>query len=191
MATTARNGPPRSRISWTCVRALARRPGWPARHGQVHCRGRTRPRARRLRLSACRHHRAGAPQLRRDRAAGVQNSGYLVGYAIASDLLAAGNDVLVECVNPIEITRSAWRGVADAQHTRLLEVELFCSDPETHRGRVQTRVVDVPGLELPDWEAVQSRDYVPWTTAQLRIDTALVAPAEAAARIRDAAATLT
>lgn len=56
---------------------------------------------------------------------------------------------------------------------------------------MQTRVVDVPGLELPDWEAVQSRDYVPWTTAQLRIDTALVAPAEAAARIRDTAATLT
>ena len=122
--------------------------------------------------------------------AGVQNSGYLVAYAIAADLLAAGNDVLVECVNPIEITRSAWRRVADAQYARLLEVELFCSDPETHRGRVQTRVVDVPGLELPDWEAVQSRDYVPWTTAQLRIDTVLVAPAEAAARIRDAAATL-
>ncbi len=120
----------------------------------------------------------------------LRNSGE-IGPAVAADLLAAGNDVLVECVNPIEITRSAWRTVADAQHARLLEVELYCSDPETHRERVQTRVADVPGLELPDWEAVQSRDYVPWTTAQLRIDTALVAPAEAAARIRDAAATLT
>lgn len=31
---------------------------------------------------------------------GVQGAGYMVGYAVAKDLLGSGNDVLAECVNP-------------------------------------------------------------------------------------------
>lgn len=119
---------------------------------------------------------------------GVQASGYAVGYVVAGDLLTAGNNVLVECVNPLEITRSAWRNVARARHAALLEVELFCSKPTLHQQRVETRVVDIPGLELPDWNAVRTRGYEPWVNADLRIDTATTSPTTAALQIRQAAA---
>ena len=119
---------------------------------------------------------------------GVQASGYVVGYAVAGDLLAAGNNVLVECVNPLEITRSAWRNVARACRAALLEVELFCGDPVLHRERVETRVVDISGLKLPGWNAVQAREYEPWGSADLRIDTTATSPAAAAQQIRQAMA---
>ncbi|MDO4899240.1 hypothetical protein [Actinomyces sp.] len=43
---------------------------------------------------------------------GVQGSGYTVGYAVAGDLLDGGNDVFAECVNPLPLTRDAWRETA-------------------------------------------------------------------------------
>jgi hypothetical protein len=43
---------------------------------------------------------------------GVEGSGYLVGNVIAGDLLEGDNDVLAECVNPMEITTMAWHKVA-------------------------------------------------------------------------------
>jgi len=36
------------------------------------------------------------------------------------------------------------------------------------------------GLELPDWQAVERRDYAPWPEADLRLDTAQLTAAEAA-----------
>lgn len=123
-------------------------------------------------------------------ASGVQGAGYAVGYAVAGDLLAGGNDVLVECVNPIGLTRAAWRQAARARGAALLEVELHCSDPAAHQARAEDRTVDVPGLPLPDWQAIQSREYEPWQTADLRIDTSVTSPQEASALILDAVASL-
>lgn len=114
---------------------------------------------------------------------GVRTAGYLVGYAVAGDLLRAGVDVLAECVNPIAVTRDAWRGVAATHGARLLEVELSCGDAAAHRARVETRTVDIPGLELPDWDAVRAREYEPWDTADLRIDTGVTSARDAAAAI--------
>lgn len=117
---------------------------------------------------------------------GVVVAGYIVGCVVAGDLLGGGNDVLVECVNPIEKTRSAWREVAHTRGAALLEVELRCSDPEVHRERAENRTVDVPGLRLPDWHAIRTRTYEPWTTADLRIDTGTTSPRDAAGLIRAA-----
>lgn len=113
----------------------------------------------------------------------TNESGYRVGYAVARDLLRAGNRVLVECVNPIEITRRAWRGVAASSGADILEIELFCADAATHQRRVETRVIDIPGFELPQWEAVRTRVYEPWPGARLRLDTTALSPAAAAERI--------
>lgn len=114
---------------------------------------------------------------------GVEAAGYIVGYRVAGDLLDGGNDVLVECVNPIGFTRTAWREVAEAHGAALLEAELYCSDPQTHRDRAENRVVDVAGLELPDWRAIQTREYEVWDDADLRIDTSTTSPHSAAALI--------
>ena len=42
----------------------------------------------------------------------LTDEGYRVAYAVAADNLAAGRTVVADSVNPIAITRDAWRGVA-------------------------------------------------------------------------------
>ena len=114
---------------------------------------------------------------------GVQGAGYEVAYAVVGDLLRSGSRVLVECVNPLALTREAWQKVAANCHTPAVEVELFCSDKAKHKERAETRVVDVSGLSLPEWDAIQSREHDEWDRAILRIDTSATSPKEAAHRI--------
>ena len=98
-------------------------------------------------------------------------AGYYAAAAVAGDVLSTGGDVLVECVNPLPITRRLWERTAVDAGSRLLQVELVCSDRDEHRRRVEQRVGDIPGLVLPDWRAVLQRDYAPWPEADLRLDT--------------------
>ena len=53
-----------------------------------------------------------------------------------------------------------------------MEIETVCSDVEEHRHRVDTRAKEVPGLILPDWQAVIGRDYHTWDRDHVTIDTA-------------------
>jgi predicted kinase len=98
--------------------------------------------------------------------------GYDVAYAVARDLLRQGAYVLAECVNPLTITRHAWRDVAEAAGARLVEVELVCSDPAEHERRATTRTTDIPGLTLPTWQDILEREYEPWDRAHVVLDTA-------------------
>ena len=110
---------------------------------------------------------------------------YYAAAAVARDVLASGGDVLVECVNPLPITRRLWEETASARGYRFLAVELVCSDTTEHRRRAQRRSSDIGGLELPDWREIEHRDYVPWPEADLRLDTARLTAAEAAQAIID------
>jgi predicted kinase len=98
--------------------------------------------------------------------------GYDVAYAVAGDLLRQGLHVFAECVNPMKITREAWRGVADSTDARLVEVELVCSDAAEHERRATERTVDIPGLFLPTWADIQEREYEPWDRPHVVLDTA-------------------
>ena len=110
-------------------------------------------------------------------------AGYYAAAAVARDVLASGGDVLVECVNPLPITRRLWEETASAVDARFLTVELICSDKAEHRRRAQQRSSDIEGLELPDWQEIEHRDYAPWPEADLRLDTARLTVAEAARAI--------
>lgn len=103
---------------------------------------------------------------------GVVAEGYAVGYRVAEDNLRASNTVVADSVNPLAITRDAWRAVAERAGVALLEVEVVCSNGEEHRRRVETRTTDVAGLTLPRWEAVQRRDYQAWDRPRVVVDTA-------------------
>ena len=107
-------------------------------------------------------------------------AGYWAAAAVAADVLPTGGDVLVECVNPLPVTRRLWARTAAGAGAALLGVELVCSDAAEHRRRVERRVSDIDGLVLPDWRAVLRRDYEPWPEADLRADTAREAPARLA-----------
>lgn len=119
-----------------------------------------------------------------DRAGGwdaVPEAGYRVAYAMASDFLSAGHDVVADSVNPLGITRQAWAEVARTARAALIEVEVICSDRNVHRSRVEARASDIEGLRVPTWQQVQDRTYERWDRAVLRVDTAAgVDPAAAA-----------
>ena len=108
----------------------------------------------------------------------VEEEGYAVAHAVAADNLALGLTVVADCVNPWPLTREAWRAVARRAGVRVVEVELVCSDVQEHRRRVESREADIPGHELPTWKDVVERDYRPWTSARLVIDTSRTSVAE-------------
>ncbi|MFZ4284983.1 AAA family ATPase [Variovorax sp. HJSM1_2] len=113
----------------------------------------------------------------------VGPAGYLVAYALARSNLQLGQTVLVDGVNPLAVTREAWRAVAADTASVLLEVEIICSDAAEHRRRVEHRTADIVGHVLPTWTAVSTHDYTPWTTPRLVIDTATTSASDAASLI--------
>ncbi|HVV12278.1 AAA family ATPase [Amycolatopsis sp.] len=139
-----------------------------------------------LRIDAIEHALAGSGELPEPPRA----AGYLAGYALAREQLRAGLTVLAECVNPLKLTRDAWKQVADESSAWLLEAELVCSDGDEHRSRVETRTVDIPGLTLPTWPQVRTREYEPWHRDHLVLDTAVSSAAESAATIVETAGRL-
>jgi len=129
-------------------------------------------------------------QALRESSAAIQplnDAGYRVGYAIAEDNLRLGRSVIADSVNPIRLTREAWREVAKRSQVGALEIEVMCSDPSVHRRRVEGRVADISGLQLPDWEQVISREYHPWDRNHLVIDTAVLGIDESVSMIRERA----
>jgi predicted kinase len=92
----------------------------------------------------------------------VGPAGYLVAYALAESNLLVGRTVVADAVNPLAVTREAWRSVAATTSSQIIEIEVICSDEAEHRRRIETRSVDVAGLALPTWQDVIEREYEPW-----------------------------
>ena len=102
----------------------------------------------------------------------VGPEGYLVAYAVAAEHLGLDRDVVADSVNPIALTRTAWRDIATRGGARFVEIEVVCSDPDEHRRRVETRSTDVAGLRVPTWSDVVKREYEPWDRPHIVVDTA-------------------
>ncbi|WP_247309654.1 AAA family ATPase [Ralstonia pseudosolanacearum] len=111
--------------------------------------------------------------------ADIGPGGYLAGYAVAADNLRLGLTVVADSVNSLHVTRTAWRNVALEAGARLFEIELICSDTATHRLRVEARTADIPGHTLPTWKSVLERQYDPWDSEHLVVDTANVSVEQA------------
>ncbi len=116
----------------------------------------------------------------------INDEGYRVAYAVAEDNLRLGGTVIADSVNPIQLSRDAWIGVAHRARARAVEVEVICSDPELHRQRVETRSIDIRGLRLPTWEEVISREYEPWEREHIVIDTSGRSVAQSIEEVRNA-----
>jgi predicted kinase len=102
----------------------------------------------------------------------VEDAGYRAAYALAEDNLRLGRTVVADSVNPLKLTRDSWTEVASSAGVTAVEIEVICSDPKEHRRRVETRASDIPGLRLPTWREVVSREYHAWDRERLVIDTA-------------------
>ncbi|MGF6761450.1 putative kinase [Paraburkholderia sp. GAS33] len=104
--------------------------------------------------------------------ADIGAAGYLAAYAIAADNLRLGSTVVADSVNSLHITRSAWRNVAFDAGVQIFEIEVVCSDAAMHRHRIEGRKADIPDFQLPTWQSVLERQYDPWESAHLVVDTA-------------------
>jgi predicted kinase len=102
----------------------------------------------------------------------LDDAGYRAGYFVAEDNLKLGLSVIADSVNDWTMTRNAWRDAGLRAGVQAVEIEIICSDTQEHRQRIETRVSDVPGLILPNWEATIARDYHPWDREHIIIDTA-------------------
>ena len=118
----------------------------------------------------------------------VGPQGYLVAYGIAADNLALGLTVVADCVNAADVSRAAWREVAQDQGRRCLFVQLVCSDAGEHRRRIEERRADLPGHVLPTWAAVTAMAFAPAPPDALVLDTARLDPYEAADQVIRSAA---
>lgn len=114
----------------------------------------------------------------------VGPAGYVVAFALAESNLLLGRDVVADSRNPLAITREAWRRVAAAAASPIVEIEVICSDVEEYRRRIETRSVDVAGLVLPTWQQVVDSDYEPWDRARIVLDTAGRTVSEVLAELR-------
>ncbi|MEM7361302.1 MAG: AAA family ATPase [Pseudomonadota bacterium] len=113
----------------------------------------------------------------------AEDAGYLVGYALAEENLRLGRTVVADSVNPIELTRQAWLKAAHDAGQQAIEVEVICSDSAEHRKRVESRVPDLEGHQLPTWQEVIERDYEPWDRERIIVDTAGKHPARCAQEV--------
>lgn len=104
--------------------------------------------------------------------ADVGPAGYALALAAADTCLAAGTDVVVDAVFPIEETRRPWTELAGRYGTPIHWFRLVCGDVAEHRRRVAERTADLAGLVLPDWAAVAGRETDDWAEPHLVVDTA-------------------
>ena len=111
-----------------------------------------------------------------------EDAGYRAAYAVAEDNLRADLTVVADCVNPLSITREAWRDVARRTGVPIVEVEVVCVDTAEHRRRVETRSTDFPGWTLT-WQEVVDREYHPWDCDRIVLDTSRQVPAEHVAEL--------
>lgn len=115
--------------------------------------------------------------------ADIGPAGYLAAYAVAGDNLRLGLTVVADSVNSLHITRSAWKNVAFDAGVQIFEIELVCSDAVIHRQRVEGRQADIQAFQLPSWKTVLERQYEPWESANLVVDTARVSVDDAVGAI--------
>ena len=110
--------------------------------------------------------------------------GYVVGYALAGDQLRNGLSVVADSVNPLDLTREAWRETGLSQGVCVVEVEVICSDPVEHRRRAESRTVEITDLRLPTWQEIIEREYHAWDRTHLVLDTAITSVQDCVATIR-------
>lgn len=112
-------------------------------------------------------------------------TGYFVAYSLARENLLLGATVITDSVNPLALTRDAYREIALSARTGFLEIEIICSDKIEHRKRVESRVSEVEGLTLPAWKDVTDLTYEPWNREHLTLDSSSLSGDQCVSRIID------
>jgi predicted kinase len=96
-------------------------------------------------------------------------AGYRIGYAVSEDNLRLGRIVVADSVNPLRLTREAWRDVARKAGVTSVDVVVVCSDQAEHRRRIEARET---GIRRLTWDDVVDRAFDPMDQRSIVLDTA-------------------
>jgi predicted kinase len=99
----------------------------------------------------------------------AQGAGYRVAYAIVEENLKLGRTVIADSVNPIRMTRLAWRDVAKRSGVAIVDVVVVCSDKAQHQRRIEARPKGARGSV---WPEVLNREFDAVDCDAVVIDTA-------------------
>jgi predicted kinase len=104
---------------------------------------------------------------------------YVVVEALAGEILALGQRVIVDAVNDAEEAREQWRALARRSGAALRLIEVICSDPDVHRRRLAGRRRGLDGFPEPTWASVQARRaaFTNWCADRLVLDS-IASPAD-------------
>ncbi|ALK93798.1 kinase [Francisella tularensis subsp. holarctica FSC022] len=97
--------------------------------------------------------------------------GYELVYYQAKQNLELGKNVIIDCCNPISESRDLWNSLSQIKNTKIINIEVICSDTQAHQNRIETRYKSNPN-KYPTWQNVLDRDYEYWKYEIVRIDTA-------------------
>jgi predicted kinase len=111
---------------------------------------------------------------------------YVVVEAVASDILALRQDVVIDAVNAVDLARQMWRDLAARHDVTMRWIEVECPDPVLHRSRLESRRRGSRAADEPTWEDVQLRreEFEPWPDERLRLDTTEDLPSNIARALR-------
>lgn len=107
-------------------------------------------------------------------------AGYIIAYKLAEENLRLGNVVVADAVNPVALTRDAWRLIAERCGVGILEVHVAFSDAAEHQRRIEARPT---GTRASSWPEVSARHIDPPSPDAVLIDTVSGNADEHAARI--------
>ncbi|MGQ4005225.1 AAA family ATPase [Francisellaceae bacterium CB300] len=101
----------------------------------------------------------------------LTKQGYELVYYQAKENLELGKNVIIDCCNPILESRELWNSLSQVQNTKIINIEVICSDKQIHQNRVETRYKSNTN-KYPTWQTVLDKDYQPWKESIITIDTA-------------------
>ncbi|QEO56941.1 AAA family ATPase [Francisella marina] len=100
----------------------------------------------------------------------LNKQGYEIVYYQAKENLELGKSVIIDCCNPILESRELWNSLSEINDTKVINIEIICSDIQAHQNRIETRYKSNPN-KYPTWQDVVNRDYQSWKEDIIRIDT--------------------
>ena len=97
---------------------------------------------------------------------------YVVVEAMAKPALRAGQTVVIDAVNAAVEAREQWRALARRTDSRMVAIEVVCSDPVEHRRRLESRERGLPEIAEPAWASLAARrtELAAWTGPRLVLD---------------------
>ncbi|MGQ4002516.1 AAA family ATPase [Francisellaceae bacterium CB299] len=101
----------------------------------------------------------------------LTKQGYELAYFQAKENLELGNDIIIDCCNPVNESRELWNKLSNINSTKVINIKVVCSDKQIHQNRVEIRYKSNTN-KYPTWQTVLDKDYQPWKESIITIDTA-------------------